>query len=176
MNRNLAFGEYVEGIHELSKMNLRRSTGNRSEYPLVTPLLTGLDCDRLYVDYKNCLPTLSTNYLGDRRNLLGCSFEEAVKELERYGFSQKYYCGYGLMQVGKPRLVGFGTRIYARSSWFAERRRLSRALRGGSAGMGLRFPHRYPSFPNPGFSLETSDQRARLLSISRRRQGTGVSP
>ncbi len=102
MNRDLAFGEFVEGTHELSKMNLRRSSGNRSEYPLVTPLLTGLDRDQLFDDYKKCLHTLSSNYIGDRKNLLGCSLEEAAKELERYGFNSSHYRAYGLMQVGRP--------------------------------------------------------------------------
>jgi hypothetical protein len=98
--QNPAFGEFVEGTHELSPMQLAHSSGERSEYPFVAPLITGLDCQRLMADFQNSLSSLSPNYLNDRRDLLGCSFDQAVEQLQSYGFSSKYYQAYSLMQVG----------------------------------------------------------------------------
>lgn len=97
--------EIVEGSYETLPVRLERSGGAPEEYPLTYPVLADLDCDRLYADYQQLRPLLSSSYITDRKDFLGCSIDLARTYLWGNGFTKQAYSSIGLVKQGTAELL-----------------------------------------------------------------------
>jgi hypothetical protein len=107
VNPKLGMSDIIEGGHEIIAMQLKRSRGEPSEYPLLAPLKIHYDPLQLKNDFELIRNRFQNDYLEERKDILGTSLENAYRYLSDLGFLAETYSAHALHGPGSNNLHEF---------------------------------------------------------------------